>query len=367
MSNDYFEYDNLLEANSLARSGAVNQRFQAVETAFEQLPAKVKLQQSRVTFIAVTGTNSLAGALDTSPGSYAAGLRVGFVVANTNSGAATLNLNGLGATAIKRFNGADLSAGDLTAGQVVELLHDGTNFVLGSASSAGFAAAASAGAAAASAVAAAASAASIDPAGFVHIAGSETITGAKTFSAAIAASAGITINGQTLSGLTAAGKTLAEAADAAAQRTALSVQPTANPTFTGTLTAATVAASGAVKSSGASGGIGYATGAGSSVTQTTSKATNVNVTGMCGQITLNNASLANNTTVGFRAFNAAIGVNDMVYIWLVSGATGSSANYQLWAAANGGGEFVVNVRNISGGSLSDALVIGWFVIRVVTS
>jgi hypothetical protein len=70
---------------------------------------------------------------------------------------------------------------------------------------------------AASATAAAASAASINDANLVHLTGSESITGVKTFSN------GIIINGQTLSGLTAAGKALAEAASASAQLTALGV------------------------------------------------------------------------------------------------------------------------------------------------
>jgi hypothetical protein len=49
----------------------------------------------------------------------------------------------------------------------------------------------------------------------VKLTGAQTVAGVKTFSN------GISINGQTLSGLTAAGKALAEAASVAAQRTAL--------------------------------------------------------------------------------------------------------------------------------------------------
>jgi hypothetical protein len=161
--------------------------------------------------------------------------------------AATLNVDGLGAVAIKRTDGTALVAGDLVLGQIMEVVYDGAVFRLQRATSveiggytaaalaaanaaddfandadaSAAAAASSAAAAAASAAAAAASAASIVPSNLVHLNGTETITGSKTFSDAILASAGITINSQTLSGLTAAGKAVAEAADAPAQLTAL--------------------------------------------------------------------------------------------------------------------------------------------------
>lgn len=55
-------------------------------------------------------------------------LKVG--AALTNTGASTLNLNGLGATTIKNPAGSDVSAGDLTAGRLVAVMFDGTYFQL---------------------------------------------------------------------------------------------------------------------------------------------------------------------------------------------------------------------------------------------
>jgi hypothetical protein len=47
---------------------------------------------------------------------------------NANTGPSTLNVNGLGAQAIKKQVSVDLVVGDLLAGQMVMVAYDGTNF-----------------------------------------------------------------------------------------------------------------------------------------------------------------------------------------------------------------------------------------------
>lgn len=54
-----------------------------------------------------------------------AGIGVFIKVANANTGPATFNLNGTGAVAIHRANGAALSSGDVNPGQVLALMYDG--------------------------------------------------------------------------------------------------------------------------------------------------------------------------------------------------------------------------------------------------
>lgn len=217
MSSEYFTPTALVRG-VLARAADVNALFTAVSTGFELLPTAAKLAENRVTYYVPTGTgNALVVTMAPALGAYTAGLRLMLKLAATNTGAATVNVNGLGVKSIKRYDGSALEAGDLTSGQLAELAYDGTNFIFGAASAVWAAAAA----AAVSAAAAAASAASVDAANIVLRTGDQSIAGAKTFSSAIVASAGITINGQTLSGLTAAGKAIAEAANAGAQRTAL--------------------------------------------------------------------------------------------------------------------------------------------------
>jgi hypothetical protein len=48
---------------------------------------------------------------------------------NTNTGASTININGLGAIALKKNGGVDaLQNGDIIAGSMYDLQYDGSNF-----------------------------------------------------------------------------------------------------------------------------------------------------------------------------------------------------------------------------------------------
>jgi hypothetical protein len=59
---------------------------------------------------------------------YAAGFGILALFTNANTGAATLNVNTLGAKAIKKNGTVALAAGDISAGQILLLIYDGTNF-----------------------------------------------------------------------------------------------------------------------------------------------------------------------------------------------------------------------------------------------
>jgi hypothetical protein len=60
--------------------------------------------------------------------SYTTGQVTWFKAATANTGAATLNLNGLGAKTIKKQKDTDLADNDIKAGQWVAVQYDGTNF-----------------------------------------------------------------------------------------------------------------------------------------------------------------------------------------------------------------------------------------------
>lgn len=61
---------------------------------------------------------------------YNAGLVVWLNPVTDNTGACTLNINSLGAKALKTVLGADPADGHIDAAQIVPLCYDGTNFVI---------------------------------------------------------------------------------------------------------------------------------------------------------------------------------------------------------------------------------------------
>ena len=109
---------------------------------------------------------------------------------------------------------------------------------------------------------------------------------------------------------------------------------------------------------------GYITGEGGTVTQATSKATAVTLNKKCGQITMNAASLATATTVTFTLTNSTIAATDLLVLNHVSGGTAGAYLLNAQAAA---GSASINVRNVTAGSLSEAIVIGFAVIKAVTA
>lgn len=119
-----------------------------------------------------------------------------------------------------------------------------------------------------------------------------------------------------------------------------------------------------IKSSSATTGIGYATGAGGTITQATNKSTGVTLSKVVGQITMNAASLAAATTVSFTLTNTAIAVGDILILNHVSGGTAGAYTLNAQAAA---GSASINVRNITAGALAEAIVIGFAVIKGVTA
>jgi hypothetical protein len=126
-----------------------------------------------------------------------------------------------------------------------------------------------------------------------------------------------------------------------------------------------LAATGAVTSSSATAGIGYATGAGGTVTQGTSKSTGVELNKICGQITTHNAALGSGAEVSFTVTNSTVTATDVVVVCIASGATADAYNVQVDAV--GAGSFRIALGNMTGGSLSEALVINFVVIKAVAA
>ena len=117
--------------------------------------------------------------------------------------------------------------------------------------------------------------------------------------------------------------------------------------------------------SASTGNLGFATGAGGAVTQATSRTTGVTLNKVSGAITMNNAALADATNVKFTVTNSAVGAPDVVIVNHAS--AGTAGAYQAWVSAVGAGSFDVSVRNVSGGSLGEAIVLNFAVIKAVAA
>jgi hypothetical protein len=83
-----------------------------------------------------SGTNTITLTYMIAPTAYVQGDSFSFVAGGTNSGAATLNVNGLGAKAITKRGTGALTGGEILSGEIVNVRYDGTEFQLVSVGSA---------------------------------------------------------------------------------------------------------------------------------------------------------------------------------------------------------------------------------------
>ena len=61
---------------------------------------------------------------------YVLGLQLSFIASGTNTGAMTINANGLGAKALKGAGGSAMSVGQITTGMYVKAIYNGTDFTV---------------------------------------------------------------------------------------------------------------------------------------------------------------------------------------------------------------------------------------------
>jgi hypothetical protein len=108
--------------------------------------------------------------------------------------------------------------------------------------------------------------------------------------------------------------------------------------------------------------LGYTANAQGTVTQATSKSTAVTLNKSAGVITMNNASLATATNATFTLNNNLISANDTV-ILTIAGGQATPGSYNVFANSLAAGSVSITLRNISGGSLSEAIVINFALIH----
>jgi hypothetical protein len=107
--------------------------------------------------------------------------------------------------------------------------------------------------------------------------------------------------------------------------------------------------------------IGYSAAAQGTVTQLTSKSTAVTLNKSSGRITLNNEALAGNTAVSFTLNNTSISANDTIIVCVSGGAT--TAAYTTYISSLATGSALVTLRNLTGGSLGEAVIINYAIIH----
>lgn len=112
--------------------------------------------------------------------------------------------------------------------------------------------------------------------------------------------------------------------------------------------------------------IGYPTGTGGAVTQATNKSTGVTLNKVCGQITMNNATLNRTTSVTFTLTNSFIAATDVVVVNIASGATAGA--YTITVEVVAAGSCNISLHNLlTGTDLSEAVVLNFAVIKAVNS
>lgn len=104
-------------------------------------------------------------------------------------------------------------------------------------------------------------------------------------------------------------------------------------------------------------GTGYGKGAGAAVVQATSKGTPVTIDTPCGQITTSASTLASGAVATFPVSCAMMRSTDVVVVNVGNGS------YSARAFNNTDGSFYIALKNETGGSLSDAVVINYAIIK----
>lgn len=138
-------------------------------------------------------------------------------------------------------------------------------------------------------------------------------------------------------------------------------------TSAGTISSGTsVTAATTIRSTGPTSGVGYATGAGGSVTQATNRTTGVTLNTVTGSITTSSASLAALAAASFTVTNSAVAISDVIILSIRSGQVNKETRATVTAVA--AGSFEITIFNSAAVTAeTGAIVINFAVIKGVTS
>lgn len=130
MSDDYYPgpAEDRITEFTRARAAEVRAELVAISDSMATLPSLDDMYFNRLGYAAATGTaDALILNLNPAPSAYIDGMGLTVKLASTNTGPATVNVNGLGVKALRRPDGSALSSGDLQAGALVNIRYEGTS------------------------------------------------------------------------------------------------------------------------------------------------------------------------------------------------------------------------------------------------
>lgn len=109
------------------------------------------------------------------------------------------------------------------------------------------------------------------------------------------------------------------------------------------------------------GPIGYGAGSGGSVSQASNKSTSVTLNKYTGVVVTNNAVLPAYSQVSFIVYNSFVSTNDIPVPAITGGA--SYGSYSVTVSDVQNGCFVLSLRNLTSSSLSEAVQIGFTILK----
>jgi hypothetical protein len=114
--------------------------------------------------------------------------------------------------------------------------------------------------------------------------------------------------------------------------------------------------------------IGYGTGAGSTVTQITNRATGVTINALSGAITTDSTSLAAEASAVFVVTNNKVEIGDVVLCSMRSGSVALNTQVEVTAVAAGSFSITVINNNVAAGiAETGAIIINFAVIKAVSA
>ena len=129
MANTYYVFSPAFIPGQKVRSDEVNSQYSAIETGFDLMPTDNTAISRGTTFLGVdSGTaNAIDITLTDARTSYQDGDQISWKATNTNTGAATIDIDSVGAVSIVGADGSALGAGDVADGLYYTAIYDSTN------------------------------------------------------------------------------------------------------------------------------------------------------------------------------------------------------------------------------------------------